>query len=81
MVRYVKLPVWFLKIKCRKSPYAVVGNELDTNIIASEFEFQYRYYVHFCINTLRKFGKSIKPRIPSAMGYIVPRLFFFNDCF
>ena len=45
------------------SPYNVVANVLDCNIIVSEFKLHLHYYVHFWTNTL---GKDMKPFIPSA---------------
>ena len=33
---------------------AVVANMLDSDIVVTEFEFKFHYYVHFSINTLRK---------------------------
>ena len=33
---------------------SIVANVLDSNIVASEFEHQSRYYIHFQTNTLRK---------------------------
>ena len=34
-------------LKRRKSPYGVVANMLDCNIIGNEFKLQSCYYVHF----------------------------------
>ena len=38
----------------RLSPYVVVANVLDCDIIVSEFEIQSCYYVYFWMNKLRK---------------------------
>ena len=51
----------------------VMVNTLDCGIVVSEFEIQSFYYVHFWINGL---GESMNPLILSAMGQIVPLLFF-----
>ena len=47
------------------NPFGIVANVQNCNIIASEFELQSRYYVHFQISVL---GKYISPLIPLAMG-------------
>ena len=46
---------------------------MDYGIVAREFVFQSRYYVHFQANTLEK---GINPLILPPMGEIVPLLFF-----
>ena len=53
-----------------------MANVLNCNIIAYEFEFQPYYDIHFWTNT---FEKGMDPLIISAMGLIVPLLFFFKD--
>ena len=63
----------------RRSPYGIVANELDCNIVVSEFVLQSRYYIHFQTNTL---GKGMNHSHPhSAMDYVVPLLFFSKDDF
>ena len=49
----------------RRCPRGVMVKAMDCGIVASEFEFKLRYYVHFQTNTL---GKGIKPIILQAMG-------------
>ena len=44
----------------------VMVRALDCGIVASEFELQSRYYVHFRTNTLEKVMNSLIP--PPAMG-------------
>ena len=58
----------------------VMVNAIDCGIVVREFVLQSRYYVlqsrfyvHFRANTL---GKGMNPLILSAMGEIVPLLFF-----
>ena len=53
-------------------------NVLDWDTQVSEFEPYYRYYIHFRNNT---FGKGMNLFNPSAMGWIVPVLFFYKDNF
>ena len=60
---------------CRRG---VMVKSMDCGIIVSEFELQSRYYVDFRANTL---GKDMNPLILSAMGYIVPLLFFYENGF
>ena len=45
-------------------PHGVVVNMLDCDIIASKFELQSWYYIHFQTNT---YGKSTDPLMPPAM--------------
>ena len=47
------------------SPRGVMVKAQDCGIVASEFELQLRYYVHFRTNTL---GKDMNPLILPAMG-------------
>ena len=50
---------------------------LNCDFEVSESELKLRYYVPFWTNTL---GKGIKPLYTtSAMGQIVPLLFFYKD--
>ena len=58
------------------SPFGVVANMLDCNIIVSEFKLQSNYYIHF--RTLRK---GMKPLITPAMDGRVPLQFFYKDGF
>ena len=46
-------------------PCDVVANELDCDIVVSEFELKSRYHVYFRTNTL---GKDMNPLSPLAMG-------------
>ena len=48
-----------------RSPCGVVDNELDHNMVVSEFQLQLHYYIHFQINTL---WKGMNPLFPLAMG-------------
>ena len=57
----------------RWCPRSVIVKAMDYGIVVSEFVLQSRYYVHFWANTL---GKGMKPLILTAMGLIVPLLFF-----
>ena len=65
--------VFIVVIKFEESPRGVGANVLDSKIVATEFELQSCYYVHFRTNTIGK-----------AMGKIVPLLPFWNkvteDC-
>ena len=45
----------------QKFPRGVVANELDSDIIVSEFELQLRCYAHFWTNT---FEESMNPSYP-----------------
>ena len=47
------------------SPYSIVANVLDCNIVVSEFKLQWCYYVHFWTNTSEK---SMNLLISPAMG-------------
>ena len=53
-----------------ESPCGVVANLPICDIVVSEFELQWRYYVHFQTDTL---GKGI--------GLLVSLLFFYRDSF
>ena len=59
-------------------PRGVMVKAMDCGTVVSEFEFQSRYYVHFPANTL---GKGMNPLILTAMGQIVPLLFFSENSF
>ena len=47
------------------SPRGVVANELDCDIVVSEFEIQLHHYVHFQTNAQEK---GMNPLILIAMG-------------
>ena len=47
------------------SPYGLVANVQDCNIVASEFKLRSCYYVHFQTKT---FGKDINPFLPPTVG-------------
>ena len=71
-----------LPLKCKyfigragRNSRGVVANELDCGFEVSKFEFQSRYYAHVRISIL---GKGMNHFILPAMGYIVPRLFFYK---
>ena len=59
-------------------PRGVMVKALDCGIVVSEFELQLHYYVYFRTNTL---GKYMNPLILTAIGLIVPLLFFSKDGF
>ena len=56
----------------------VMVKAMDYGIVVSEFVLQSRYYVHFRANTL---GKGMNLLILTAMGWIVPLLFFADNRF
>ena len=45
--------------------HSVMANVLDFNIVVSEFELQWHYYIHFRTNTL---GKGMNSLIPQLWG-------------
>ena len=54
-------PFMYLEIECvmesntfRGSPYGVVTNVLDCDIVESKFKIQLHYYIHFWTNALGK---------------------------
>ena len=51
---------------------------MDCGNVVSEFVLQSRYYVDFLANTQ---GKGMNPVILSAIGKIVPLLFFSENSF
>ena len=51
-------------IKMRGSPYGIMVNMLDCNILVSEFEPQSHFYAYFQTNTL---GKSVTSIMPPAI--------------
>ena len=59
-------------------PRGVMVKAMDCGIVVSKFVLQWRYHVHFQTNTL---GKGMTPLILSAMGEIVPLLFFQGNDF
>ncbi len=50
---------------CHKTKPNALVKAMACGIVASEFELQSRYYVHFLTNTL---GKGMNPLILPAMG-------------
>ena len=60
------------------SPYGVVANVLDSDLVVSEFEFQSRYYIHFRTSALEK-GMNLL--LHPAMSWIISLPYFYNDDF
>ena len=59
-----------------RCPRGVMVKAMDCGIVVREFVLQSRYYVR--ANTL---GKGMNPLILPAVGYVVPLLFFQENCF
>ena len=56
--------------------HGVVANVLNCDIVVSEFELQSCFYVYIRTNTI---GKYMNPIVLSAIGEIVPLLFFYKN--
>ena len=61
----IYLSLFISTYPCRGIPCGVVANELNRDIVESEFELQSHYYVHFRTYKLRK---NMNLLIPRAMG-------------
>ena len=57
------------------SSCGLVANSLNSEIVVREFKNQSLYYVHFCINSLRK---GMNPVIHPAMDLTLPLWFFYK---
>ena len=62
----------------KRGPHGVVVKVANCDIVINEFELSWGSYDHFRTTIL---GKVRTPLFPTAVGYIVPLLFFYKDGF
>ena len=69
---------WVLRRPTEGSLHGIMVNVSDCDIVVCKFELPSYFYVHFWNNT---HGKAMNPIVSSAVGWIVPLLFYYKDGF